>query len=520
MLVGISPPPMQMAPVIDPRAWYSGQCYHPATSMASQHVPFQDNYLWAAHEQQQLASRLAHTPIDWNACPHCGVWHFPNKCHAIQNTPSRLVVVREVFYPKEVWVLVRYSCGTTESIEEWGSASLLPADAKSFGRALKEANDNAVENVLGRMASRTPYTGPAITPTCSLPHSRNEAAMFPQTHHSPESLKSQTRPTSRPASVAVSRSPATSTRPPRSPPVHFDTLPDDATRQSSEEPQKASAEDSNGSSPARRRRTKFSSLVGIRVSGEEPSEGREQAANNGGKPESRSVDVSARSLSLSLLPGPGPAEKNTAVDSSFLKSCPAISLQVEEPLVGDILFKSVLVVDDDLVNIKVLSRVLKKKGLDITTGEDGIDIIDQCIKQGKRFDLILVDENMRHMNGSTAVTALRRHEKEQQLQPMQIIVTSGNTSKEDIARYHSSGINGFVAKPVNMRAILQAINNYFKYLSRASSAEGDSLDDRDNKFSELQDSDSSPIAYSTKDTEGLVGNLVFGELEIFGRARD
>jgi hypothetical protein len=72
---------------------------------------------------------------------------------------------------------------------------------------------------------------------------------------------------------------------------------------------------------------------------------------------------------------------------------------------------SVLIVDDDNINVKVLQRAfVKVDGFKVTTGEDGQDMVRLLVNQNMRFDVVLLDENMRHMNGSTATIELRKHE--------------------------------------------------------------------------------------------------------------
>ena len=60
---------------------------------------------------------------------------------------------------------------------------------------------------------------------------------------------------------------------------------------------------------------------------------------------------------------------------------------------------TVLIVDDEAVNCKLLERWLKKAGAAVTLAEDGEDIIALMVDGDKTFDAVLVDENMRRMNG-------------------------------------------------------------------------------------------------------------------------
>ena len=62
------------------------------------------------------------------------------------------------------------------------------------------------------------------------------------------------------------------------------------------------------------------------------------------------------------------------------------------------------------------------------TGEDGEDVVELMITKGKRFDIVLLDENMRRMNGSAATLLLRKHESANGLPSTPVLVTTGAPS--------------------------------------------------------------------------------------------
>ena len=55
----------------------------------------------------------------------------------------------------------------------------------------------------------------------------------------------------------------------------------------------------------------------------------------------------------------------------------------------------VYVADDEPLNRKLLDRWLRKEQIEVQCGEDGADVVEQCISKGSKFDILLLDENMR-----------------------------------------------------------------------------------------------------------------------------
>jgi CheY-like chemotaxis protein len=77
---------------------------------------------------------------------------------------------------------------------------------------------------------------------------------------------------------------------------------------------------------------------------------------------------------------------------------------------------------------QLIERWLRKEGVDVITGEDGEDLVELMITKGKRFDIVLLDENMRRMNGSAATLLLRKHESANGLPSTPVLVTTGAPS--------------------------------------------------------------------------------------------
>ena len=121
--------------------------------------------------------------------------------------------------------------------------------------------------------------------------------------------------------------------------------------------------------------------------------------------------------------------------------------------------RSVLVVDDEPVNTALVARRLKRDAPDVsvTTADDGSDMVDLTVTQRRRYDVVLLDEHMRGMNGTQAVAALRAHEASAALPRMTVLACTGNVCEPDLARFASAGFDGVMTKPLDMAVLVPTL---------------------------------------------------------------
>lgn len=125
---------------------------------------------------------------------------------------------------------------------------------------------------------------------------------------------------------------------------------------------------------------------------------------------------------ISLMGGTIRVESEYGVGSTFIISIPQ-KIMDEQPIgkltlgdekkskgssIGDVKFTGVkvLAVDDNKVNLKVISRCLAKYEMDVTTADNGQDSIDLC--SANEYDIILMDQMMPGMDGVTAMKEIRK----------------------------------------------------------------------------------------------------------------
>jgi len=117
----------------------------------------------------------------------------------------------------------------------------------------------------------------------------------------------------------------------------------------------------------------------------------------------------------------------------------------------------VLAAEDNRVNQLVLRTLLGQIGLDPTIVGNGADAVDAW-EQGD-YDLILMDVQMPIMDGAAATQAIRAREAASGRRATPIIALTANAMSHQVEAYRAAGMNGFLAKPLEIAALFKAIQS-------------------------------------------------------------
>jgi len=118
--------------------------------------------------------------------------------------------------------------------------------------------------------------------------------------------------------------------------------------------------------------------------------------------------------------------------------------------------KKILVVDDNKLNIKVAMRALKDFNFIVDECYDGIECLDK-IKQGNKYDLILMDIMMPNMNGEECIKNLKSIETFNT--PVIALTADAVTGAKE--RYINLGFVDYVAKPFSKEQIKEKLDKIF-----------------------------------------------------------
>ena len=119
---------------------------------------------------------------------------------------------------------------------------------------------------------------------------------------------------------------------------------------------------------------------------------------------------------------------------------------------------TILVVDDNSLNRKILSAILSKVEHRCILAVDGRDAVTQYTEC--HFDMILMDIMMPVLNGLEATREIRAYEREKQLPHIPIIAITGNALDEQRKEAIEAGMDAYLAKPFKQTQVLALISAF------------------------------------------------------------
>jgi len=119
----------------------------------------------------------------------------------------------------------------------------------------------------------------------------------------------------------------------------------------------------------------------------------------------------------------------------------------------------ILLVEDNLLNQRVVTFSLKKYDHEVTIANNGLEAVEKFGEN--KFDVILMDIMMPVMDGLEATVKIREAEKKYGIEKRTpIIALTANTMDNDKEKCMSYGMDEFLAKPFD----IEKLNVIFKEL--------------------------------------------------------
>ena len=115
--------------------------------------------------------------------------------------------------------------------------------------------------------------------------------------------------------------------------------------------------------------------------------------------------------------------------------------------------KHVLLAEDNDLNAEIAVTVLEETGIVIERVEDGIQCVNRVVQMSPgTYDLILMDIQMPNMDGYKATRCIRRLDDKKKAE-VPIIAMTANAFAEDRKKAFDAGMNGHIAKPIDMEKL-------------------------------------------------------------------
>lgn len=133
--------------------------------------------------------------------------------------------------------------------------------------------------------------------------------------------------------------------------------------------------------------------------------------------------------------------------------------------------KRVLIAEDVALNMEVAVKMLKLVGIEPSCAENGKDAVTLFENaEDNYFDCILMDVNMPVMNGLEAAGHIR-HSGKPDAGTIPIYAMTANVFADDIKAVRDSGMNGHIAKPVEVDKLYKTLSDAFALQEKNKNSE-------------------------------------------------
>jgi len=124
--------------------------------------------------------------------------------------------------------------------------------------------------------------------------------------------------------------------------------------------------------------------------------------------------------------------------------------------------RRILLVDDNPINVQLGARLLGLLGYQVDSAANGYEAVSKAC--GSSYDLVLMDCQMPGLDGLSATRKIREYEShfldKQNRRPVPIIALTANVSESDQADCRESGMDGFLAKPLQMNVLKSTLHTF------------------------------------------------------------
>ena len=124
--------------------------------------------------------------------------------------------------------------------------------------------------------------------------------------------------------------------------------------------------------------------------------------------------------------------------------------------------RKILLVEDIEMNQEIARAILEAVGFLIDTADDGSIAVERMKElPADTYDLILMDVQMPIMNGYQATRAIRALDDPVKA-AVPIVAMTANAFEEDRKEAMDAGMNGYVAKPIDIEKLMQTLEDLLK----------------------------------------------------------
>jgi CheY-like chemotaxis protein len=175
--------------------------------------------------------------------------------------------------------------------------------------------------------------------------------------------------------------------------------------------------------------------------------------------------------------GPKASESNRETPSrlTLLQRQTDFEQSTTQPKSDSINKPKLLLVEDNVINQRILRRKLESKGFKVTTSNNGREAVEAVQRVASSpaeasssnsssapFDIILMDQEMPVMDGNTATKAIRDMQSKGSVQHIPILGVTANVREEQKEEMLSAGMDDVISKPYGIEEMVNRIRGLIK----------------------------------------------------------
>ncbi|MDD3247317.1 MAG: response regulator [Methanosarcina sp.] len=117
---------------------------------------------------------------------------------------------------------------------------------------------------------------------------------------------------------------------------------------------------------------------------------------------------------------------------------------------------SILVVEDNPMNLELVTCLLESNGIEVTQAVDGLEALDMI--KNSLFDLVLLDIQLPGMGGLEVLKYIKENPASQQIG---VVALTAQALVGDEQRFIDAGCIGYISKPIDVFQFMDQLNAFF-----------------------------------------------------------
>jgi len=145
---------------------------------------------------------------------------------------------------------------------------------------------------------------------------------------------------------------------------------------------------------------------------------------------------------------------------------------------------NVLVVEDNIINQKLITSILKGIGISVDVANNGLEGFEK--RKANSYDMIFMDIQMPIMDGVEATKSILNYEKAESEKHIPIVALTANALLGDRERFLSEGLDEYISKPIVMTELLYILHKFLADKLVVTVTDTDKIEDTTESESKIE----------------------------------